>query len=123
MRAPPAARLAVALAILAASPAAAEIYELFPTNTRSPDGTYRGVLEVWIGRGPVEAFRVDRGEIGPQTVLDPNRAIAFVIARYGLSAARDVVYYCPLGTVRVACFFPFDRDDPFDFINRVVRWP
>lgn len=122
MRAPPAARLALALALLAASPAVAEIYELFPTNKVSADGRFRGVLEVWIGRGPVVEFRVDRGDIDPRTVLEPNRAIAFVVGKYALRPARDVVYYCPTGAARVACVFPFE-DDIFDTINRVVRWP
>jgi hypothetical protein len=118
--------LAAALALAAATPAAAGLYELFPTNARSADGVFRGALVVWIDRRDLVEFRVDRGEIDPATVRDARRAIAFVVERYGLSPARDVVFYCPIGIIGVACRVPPDPDDwlgGFDPTNRVVRWP
>ncbi|MFN6979408.1 MAG: hypothetical protein ACK4OP_14850, partial [Gemmobacter sp.] len=115
--------LVAALLLAMAAPAAAEVYEIFPTNKRSADGNYRGVIDVWKGGGEVVEFRVDRGDIDARAVLDPLRAIAFVVDHFRLSPARDVVFYCPGGIVRVQCRAPIDPGDVFDPTNRVVRWP
>lgn len=111
------------LGLALALPARAEVYELFPTNKQSPQGGFTPVLDVWIGQGKVVELRADRGDIDPRAVRDPARAIAHVVARFGLSPARDRVYFCPGGFVRVACHMPMDRDDPPWQRQRVTVWP
>jgi hypothetical protein len=112
-------RLALALALsLAALPAAAATYEIFPGNKQSPDGAFRGVIEVVENGRRVTEFRVDRGEIEPRTVLDPRRAIAFVVERFNLAPGRDTVRYCPRGVPPATCNFP-DREGG----ARIVTWP
>lgn len=118
-----AAGLAAAFALALAVPAGAETYELYPTNKPSPQGGFTAVLDVWIGKGRVVELRADRGDIDARAVLDPARAIAHVVARFGLSPARDRVVYCPGGFVRVACVMPMDRDDAPWQRQRVTVWP
>lgn len=89
----------------AATPASAELVELFPTNKRSADGTYTPVLDVWRDRRTVVEFRADRGKIDGRTVRDRRAATAFVTARLGLTAA-DRVAWCPNGVVGVTCEWP-----------------
>ncbi|MFN3643368.1 MAG: hypothetical protein ACK4TB_10650 [Gemmobacter sp.] len=111
---------AAVIAALAAWPASAELYEIYPTNKRSPDGSYQGVLDVVQGGRSVTEFRVDRGDIPARTVLDARAAIAHVVAQFNLSPARDVVRYCPGGIVRVSCANPGGLRDGG---ARVVSWP
>lgn len=110
--------LALALSLAAAVPGAAATYELFPTNAQAADGSFRGVLVVVENGRRITEFRVERGEIEPRTVLDPRRAIAFVVDRFGLSPARDRVRYCPRGFAPATCDYP-DREGG----ARVVVWP
>ena len=110
--------LAAVLSLAAALPAAAAIYELFPSNKQAPDGVFRGVLEVVENGRRATEFRVDRGEIDARTVLNARRAIAFVVERYNLSPARDRVRYCPRGFPPATCDYP-DREGG----ARVVVWP
>lgn len=99
-------RSAIALILLvAATPARAELVELFPTNKRAADGSYAAVLEVWRDRRTVVEFRSDRGEIDARTVRDRRAATAFVTQRFGLTPA-DRVSWCPNGVVRVTCEWP-----------------
>jgi hypothetical protein len=114
---------AVLAATLGALPARAETYELFPTNKPSPQGGFTPVLDVWIGRGRIVELRADRGDIEARAVRDPGRAIAHVVARFGLGPARDRVFYCPAGFAGVACHMPMDRDDPPWAQPRVTVWP
>jgi hypothetical protein len=117
------AALAALVVLALAAPARAEIYELFPSNKQGPQGGFSPVLEVWIGRGRVVELRADRGDIDARAVRDPGRAIAHVVGQFGLSPARDRVFYCPTGFVRVACHMPMDRGDPVWQQQRVTLWP
>lgn len=116
-------RLIAALAVVLslAAPAAAETFELFPTNKRAADGSFRPVLDIWRDRREVLELRAERGDIPPRTVLDANAAIAFVVARFGLTPGRDRVFYCPIGQPGVGCQNPTDPDDWV--LYRIVRWP
>ncbi len=115
--------LAVALAA-AAAPATAGVYELFPTNKRSADGSYRPVLEVWRDRRGIIELRADRGEIAPRAVADGPAAIAAVVQHFRLSPQRDRVVFCPNGFAGVACHWPTDRDDDAPWsVGRIHTWP
>ena len=111
--------LAVVTVLTAALPAGAATYEIYPTNRQSPDGVFRGVIDVVENGRRLTEFRVDRGEIAANTVLDPRRAIAFVVERFNLSPSRDVVRYCPKGFAPATCYFP-DREGGN---ARPVVWP
>ncbi len=99
-------RSAIALILLfAATPARAELVELFPTNKRAADGSFAAVLDVWRDRRTVVEFRSDRAEIDARTVVDRRAATAFVTRTFALTQA-DRVAWCPNGVIGVACDWP-----------------
>lgn len=112
--------IAAILVIATALPALASQWELFPSNRRSDDGVFRGVLEVTRDGRRVSEFRVDRGEIDARAVRDPRRAIAFVVDHFSLSPERDRVTYCTNGIIGSQCRIVSleNRDQP-----ATVTWP
>ena len=112
--------LALAISLAAALPAVASNWEIYPSNRRSADGVFRGVLEITRDGRLHTELRVDRGDIEARIVRDPRRAIAFVVDRFDLDPARDRVTYCTNGILGQACRIVSFEDRT---MRATVTWP